>query len=200
MNVKISPGNSKMGNIASVSLPAGLTCRPDCACREKCYAMKLERLRSSVREAYRHNYEVLSTDPGTFWREVEASIMASRFFRFHVSGDIVDDSYLEHMIAIASRNPHCEILCFTKRYELVNSLLDSGTVLPRNLHLIFSAWRGLPMENPHRLPEAHVIYRDGTTTASQDALACPGNCTACAITDCGCWKLRPGEQVVFHEH
>lgn len=202
MNIKISPGNTKMGSIPSVSLPAGLTCRPDCACREKCYAMKLERLRSSVRKAYRHNYEVLSSDPDTFWREVEASVMTSRFFRFHVSGDIVDDSYLEHMIAIAGRNPHCEILCFTKRYEIVNSAVSSGGValIPANLHLIFSAWRGLPMENPYGFPEAHVRYRDGSTTASAEAKECGGNCTECAITSGGCWTLQKGEQVVFNEH
>ena len=41
-NIKISPGNSKMGAIPSVSLPAIKTCR-DCKCKEKCYAAKLER-------------------------------------------------------------------------------------------------------------------------------------------------------------
>lgn len=202
MNIKISPGNTKMGSIPSVSLPAGLTCRADCACRSKCYAMKLERLRSSVRNAYRHNYEILNTDPKTFWREVEASVMASRFFRFHVSGDIVDGAYLEHMIDIARRNPHCEILCFTKKYDLVNGAVFEGgvAVIPTNLHLIFSAWRGLPMDNPYAFPEAHVRYRDGFTTASENAKECGGNCTECAITNGGCWTLHKGEQVVFNEH
>lgn len=32
MNIKISNGNSKMGAIPSVSLPAGVTCRQDCEC------------------------------------------------------------------------------------------------------------------------------------------------------------------------
>lgn len=202
MNVKISPGNTKMGSISSVSLPAGLTCRADCECRLKCYAMKLEKLRPSVRNAYRRNYEILSKDPETFWREVEASVMVSRFFRFHVSGDIVDADYLLHMLQIAERNPHCQILCFTKRYDLVNSAVSNGSVamIPANLHLIFSAWRGLPMENPYNFPEAHVRYRDGSTTASEDAKECGGNCTECAITNGGCWTLGKGEQVVFNEH
>ncbi len=126
--------------------------------------------------------------------------MMSRFFRFHVSGDIPDADYLDRMIRIARRNPHCEILCFTKKYALVNAALDADPILPDNLHLILSAWRGLPMENPHRLPEAHVRYRDGTTTASPDAVECGGNCTDCALTDGGCWTLGLGEQVVFNEH
>jgi hypothetical protein len=126
--------------------------------------------------------------------------MMSRFFRFHVSGDIVDNVYLAHMVEIAERNPHCEILCFTKKYEIINQHLDFGGTIPKNLHIILSAWVGLEMVNPFSLPEAHVRYRDGTTTARDDAKECSGNCSECAITDGGCWSLKNGEQVVFNEH
>ena len=200
MSVKISKGNTKMGNIASVSLPAGITCRGDCECCKKCYAKRIERRRKSVREAYLTNYKLLNEDPTTYWREVEASIMMSRFFRFHVSGDIPNADYLDHMIEIAGRNGHCEILCFTKKYEMVNKLLDSGKEIPKNLHIVFSIWRGLDADNRHNLPEAHVRYRDGSTTASESAKDCGGNCTECAITNDGCWILKRGEQIVFNEH
>lgn len=200
MNIKISPGNTKLGAIPSVSLPAGLTCRKDCPCYNKCYARKLERLRKNVRESYITNYRVLESDPDTYWREVEASVMMSRFFRFHVSGDIPSVDYLVRMVGVAERNPHCEILCFTKRYEFINEFLRSDGFFPANLHIILSAWRGLKMDNPYGLPEAHVLYRDGTTTASPNAKICTGNCAECARTDGGCWSLRKGEQVVFHEH
>lgn len=189
-----------MGSIPSVSLPAGLTCRGDCGCIKMCYARKIERLRASVRNAYRNNYDVLTSDSATYWREVEASIMLARYFRFHVSGDIPDAEYLAQMVRIAERNAHCEILCFTKKYDIVNSFLENGGVFPNNLHIVLSAWRGLDMENPHKLPEAHVRYRDGFTTASDNAIECGGNCTECAMTDCGCWTLKNGEQVVFNEH
>jgi hypothetical protein len=200
MNIKISQGNAKLGSIQSISLPAGFTCRNDCECSKKCYAKRLERMRPSVREAYKHNYELLKSSPNTYWREVEASIMMSRFFRFHVSGDIPDVYYLNHMVDIAERNPHCEILCFTKKYGIVNNYLDVGGIIPKNLHLIFSAWRGLKMENPHGLPEAHVRYRDGTTTAHENAVQCSGNCTECALTEGGCWSLKDWQEVVFDEH
>ncbi len=200
MNVKISSGNSKMGAIPSVSLPAGVTCRQDCECSKKCYAKRLERMRPSVHQAYQHNYDLLTHDSDTYWREVEASIMMSRFFRYHVSGDIPDNVYLAHMIEIAERNPHCEMLCFTKKYNLVNDHLDFGGTIPKNLHIIFSGWRGMKMVNPYNLPEAHVRYRDGTTTARENAKPCGGNCTECAITDGGCWTAKHGEQVVFNEH
>ena len=197
--VKISKGNSKLGAIPSVSLPSIKTCRK-CACREKCYAQKLERLRPSVKNAYEHNLGVLLSDPTTYWREVEASVMMSRFFRFHVSGDIPNTSYLENMVAVAGRNTHCEILCFTKRYEMVNEFIQKNGELPNNLHMIFSGWVGLDMANPFSLPEAHVRYRDGSTTAREDAIECGGNCTECALTEGGCWSLQKGQQVVFNEH
>lgn len=198
--VSISRGNSKMGSIPSVSLPAGLTCRGDCECTKKCYARKIERLRASVRNAYRNNYDLLTESPDIYWREVTASVMMSRYFRFHVSGDIVDDDYLAHIVDIAKQNPHCEILCFTKKYSIVNRYLDKYQILPTNLHIIMSAWKGLTMDNPYKLPEAHVRYRDGSTTASNKAIECGGNCTECAVTDGGCWTLKTGEQVVFNEH
>lgn len=199
-NVSISKGNIKMGTIQSVSLPAWVTCRPDAPCFKKCYAAKIERLRPNVKEAYENNLTILTEEPERYWREVEAAIMLSRFFRFHVSGDIPNTDYLHQMIEIAKRNQHCEILCFTKRYEMVNEELQKGTEIPANLHLIFSVWLGLEAPNPYNLPEAHVIFRDGTTTASDGAKWCGGNCTECAKAGCGCWTLCPGEQVLFKEH
>lgn len=197
--ISISSANKKMGKISSVSLPSVVTCRK-CECQQKCYARKLERLRPTVAAAYQRNLEILQNDPDTYWREVEAAIMLSRFFRFHVSGDIPDSSYLIRMVGVSKRNRHCQILCFTKKYELVNDYLNTVGGLPDNLHIIMSAWTGLEMQNPFRLPEAHVRYKDGTTTARDDAKPCGGNCTACACTDDGCWTLQNGEQVIFNEH
>lgn len=197
--VKISQSNSKMGNIPSVSLPAVITCRK-CDCHQKCYARKIERLRPAVRNAYRHNLEVLQNDPDTYWREVEAAIMLTRFFRFHVSGDIPNDKYLDRMAEIAERNPHCQMLCFTKMYEIVNNYIADNWAIPENLHIIFSAWDNLPVDNPYNFPVAYVKFKDGHTEAPEDAVKCNGNCSECASTDGGCWTLGIGEAVVFDEH
>lgn len=162
---------------------------------------KLERMRPTVLNAYTNNLHVLQKDPGTYWREVEAAIMMSRFFRFHVSGDIVDETYLKNIVLIATRQPHCEILCFTKKYELVNSFLSADDIdLPPNLHIVFSAWVNLTMVNPFNLPVAEVRYKDGTCFARENAKECAGNCTDCAIAGEGCWTLKHGEQIVFNEH
>lgn len=200
MHVSISNGNNKMGLIKSVSLPSIYTCRRDCTCQNKCYAHKLERLRPSVRKAYENNLGILLKDPELYWREVEGAIMMSRFFRFHVSGDIPYEDYFAKMVEVASRNSHCEILCFTKKYDLVNNYWFEHRSLPKNLHIIFSGWVDLQMVNPFSFPEAHVRFRDGSTTAREGAYECEGNCTECARISGGCWSLKPGEQVVFNEH
>lgn len=197
--VKISQRNTKLGSIPSVSLPAVVTCR-ECDCHQKCYARKLERLRPAVRNAYRHNLEVLRNDPDTYWREVEAAIMLTRFFRFHVSGDIPDDKYFDRMVEVAERNQHCQILCFTKKYEIVNDYIADNWAIPDNLRVIFSAWDNLPVDNPYNLPVAYVRFRDGHTDAPEKAINCGGNCSECASTDGGCWTLEVGEAVVFDEH
>lgn len=199
LTVSISRGNKKMGDIPSVSLPALITCI-SCLCNVKCYAEKIARLRPNVRAAYLNNLEILHNDPEEYWREVEAAIMLSRFFRFHVSGDIPDADYFNKMVEVAGRNDHCQILCFTKKYDLVNDFLANGGEIPQNLHVLFSGWAGLKMNNPFGLPEAHVRYRDGSTTATANAKECGGNCTECAKTEGGCWTLHNGEQIVFNEH
>ncbi len=197
--VSISKGNSKMGAIQSVSLPAVVTCRA-CDCQQKCYARKLEKIRRTVAQAYKNNLQVLIEAPDIYWREVEATIMLSRYFRFHVSGDIPNKDYFDKMVEVATRQKHCDILCFTKKFEIVNEYIVAHGELPKNLHIVFSGWVGLEMINPFSLPEAHVRYRDGSTTARDGAVECAGNCTECASVSGGCWTLKKGEQVVFNEH
>lgn len=198
--VSISKGNSKMGAIMSVSLPAWKTCPNFAPCKKGCYAAKIERLRPNVRNSYARNLEILMLDPESYWRQVEAAIMTSRYFRFHVAGDIPRYDYLVKMCEVAARNSHCEILCFTKRHDYVNQYIDNGGIIPANLHLLLSGWKGMKMINPHNLPEAHVLFRDGTTTAREDAIPCGGNCTECARTDGGCWALKKGQQILLKEH
>ena len=198
LHVSISSGNFKMGKINSVSLPPLVYCI-SCGCCKQCYARRLQRYKQ-VKNAWLRNSVILDTDREKYFREVEGAIMLSRFFRFHVSGDIVDDDYFFHMCEIASRYPSCEILAFTKKFDIVNKYIGNFGELPKNLHIIFSAWKGLQMSNPFLLPEAHVLYNDGITTANDGAKYCGGNCTVCAKEHCGCWSLQKGEQVIFKQH
>lgn len=202
LHVSISRGNSKMGSIPSVSLPPIITCSKEACkhCGKKCCALKIAKLRpKTVGAAYQRNLDILQNDPDKYWREVNAALSINRFFRFGVSGDIYDKEYLAKMCESARKNPHCQILCFTKKFDLVNEYLSEHR-LPKNLHLIFSAWRGMEMSNPHNLPEAHVLFKDGFTTAKDGAKYCSMNCYECAIEGRNCWTLQKSEQILFREH
>ena len=195
--ISISPGNQKMGYIPSVSLPPVVTCAAGCKCATKCYAARLCKIRKTVWAAYERNLQILETEPAAYGLQVNAAAMVTKYFRFHVSGDIPNMEYLKNMIQLARELPGTTFLAFTKKYSLVNDCLHCVD-LPANLKIIFSAWSGMEMHNPHNLPVANVIFK-GTEPADNWKI-CGGNCAECACRGVGCWELRPGEQIAFYEH
>lgn len=198
MTISISNGNIKMGDIKSVSLPPVITCASGCKCAKKCYAMRMYRRFKQTKEAYNRNLEIYTNNPSVYWAQVEDAICTSRFFRFHVSGDIPEYEYLIRMVEVANNNPHCDILTFTKRYHFVNTFINNGGVIPSNLHIIFSDWEGMTIENQHNLPVAHVIFKGQEPQSNWNI--CNGNCLECAKKKVNCWSLKNGEHVAFHEH
>ena len=195
--VSISKGNSKMGFIPSVSLPPIVTCAKGCTCAKKCYAAKLCRIYGTVSKAYARNLAILKNDIDDYFIQVKAAAMVNKYFRFHVSGDIPDMNYLDRMVKLAQDLPGTTFLAFTKQYNFINNFLQYAAI-PDNLKIIFSEWPGMPMENPHNLPVAHVIFR-GQQPADHWKI-CGGNCTECACRGVGCWELKTGEHIAFYEH
>ncbi len=186
-----------MGYIPSVSLPPIITCANGCTCAKKCYAAKLCRLRPNVRNAYQKNLDILKNDMDNYFLQVKAAAMISKYFRFHVSGDIPDMNYLDRMVKLAQDLPGTTFLAFTKQYNFVNNFLQYAQI-PSNLKIIFSAWPGMPMENPHNLPVANVIFKG--QEPADDWKICGGNCSECACRGVGCWELKKGENIAFYEH
>jgi len=202
--VTISAGNSKMGKVASVSLLPVLTCPARCngTCGDKCYAKKLAILRPSVARSYARNTAVAWLAPEAFFRAVNQAMKSVAYFRYHVSGDVPGPDYLRSVVRSCLDNPHCQVLMFTKRFELINDYIRSSGPLPDNLHCLFSGWTNLfPTEggfNPYRLPETTVYARE--EDIRPEWTLCGGNCLDCAIHDGGCWTARPGETIAFKIH
>lgn len=200
--VSISRGNVKMGAIPSVSLPPIKTCPAGCPCAKKCYAAKICRLRPNVRQCYENNLELYYSAPARYWDGVRKAAKMTRYFRFHVSGDIVDGLYFFDMVITAEMNPETQFLAFTKKYDIVNEYMDRHNgELPGNLHVIFSRWDpawNAKIRNPHGLPTSAVIFR-GENGDEYDKI-CPGNCFECACKGVGCWTLEKGETIAFYEH
>ena len=200
MPVSVSPGNIKMGAIPSVSLPPACTCCHNAPCFNDgtCYALRYMALRPTVRAAYENNFQILQENPQEYWDAVSAACKMTRYFRFHVAGDIVDEIYFENMVRIAKHHPQTEILAFTKKYSIVNAWCETHGLPPANLHIIFSHWPGFPMENPFSFPVCRVLFNGETPDPTWRM--CAGNCTDCAVHDGGCWTLQPGETICIKKH
>jgi hypothetical protein len=196
--VSISPGNMKMGAIPSVSLPPVVTCPKGCPCAKKCYAAKLCRIYPSVKRAYQNNLDILNDNWIEYWQQVRNAAKMTKYFRYHVSGDIPSAGYFKEMVITACQNQQTEFLAFTKKYDIVNNYINTVGGIPKNLHIIFSEWDGLTVPNPHNLPTAAVIFK-GTEPAPNWKI-CGGNCSECACQGVGCWELKKGETIAFYEH
>ena len=199
MKISISPGNVKMGAIPSVSLPPVATCPKNAPCYKKCYARRMAARYPNVRNAYENNLQEFLNDPQGYFLQVQAAAITTRFFRWHVAGDIPNAEYLGGMIETAQKCPCTSFLCFTKQFDIVNDFLNGGGTIPENLKIIFSTWNEYrPAENPHNLPLSAVIFRGQETP--ENVKSCGGNCTECACRGVGCWELKNGETIAFYEH
>jgi hypothetical protein len=198
--VKFSGGNTKMGAVASVSTLPFITCPSRCAgtCGKACYAAKLANLRPAVLNAYAWNTALYMLDSKAYFDQIDDYCKGVRYFRFHVSGDIVNKAYFAEMVKIALDNPKTEILAFTKRYEVVNAWISENGKLPENLHILFSGWNNLKTINPHGLPETTVYEKEEEFNESWKT--CGGNCFNCACRGLGCWQAKTGDIIAFKKH
>lgn len=198
----VSNGNSKLGQIPNTSFPPVITCRKGVPCAsDGCYALKFYRMYPSCKKSWDENLELYKTNPDAYWDELRKCFRTTKAFRYFVSGDIPDRDYFIEMIRMAKLFPGTDFLCFTKQFEIVNSVLEEGAEgygVPGNLHLVFSTWEGFTPYNPYNLPESAVIT-DGMEVPD-DWKICGGNCFDCICRGVGCWELKNGETIAFHKH
>ena len=204
LKIHISGGNAKLGAIMNISLPPVATCHNCGSCSKYCYAIRTYNRFTDTANCWNENYLLYITDPGRYFSKISDAVKLQRFFRWHVSGDIVNGAYLAGMIRVALENPKVEFLAFTKAYQIVNAAIATGAVIPSNLHLLFSAAPGVAMPNPYKLPECHINFADpGLNTyhgGAEFIYHCAGNCTECAINGCGCFFLKPGDATIIDQH
>lgn len=204
LKIHISNGNSKLGSIMNISLPPVMTCRNCNSCKYYCYAIRSYNRLPDTAIAWNENYMLFLTDPSRYFSEISKAVKLQRFFRWHVSGDIVNTAYLSGMITVAQANPKVEFLAFTKAYQIVNNAIANGAVIPSNLHLLFSAAPGVDMPNPYRIPECHINFANPVLNTYKGGAEfiyhCTGNCTECAINGCGCFFLKPGDITLINQH
>lgn len=208
LSVRFSTGNRKTGaNVPSVSLIPVADCGNCKVCSGGCYDVRNVCYQKTVQISRAVNSAILKSNPKKYFDAVRKFVRFARFFRWHVGGDLVNLDYFLQVVAIALETPHCEFLIFTKEFDMVNGWLSDGNKLPENLHLIFSDWRGIEMQNPFNLPVSSPVWFDKAGNeiergphCTPSASWCPGFCEDCAAAGSGCWNLKPGETILFEAH
>ena len=203
-SITISTTNSKLGGfIPSINLPAGLTCRADAPCQKGCYAKKGNWRFENVQQSLLDNLKAFNEEPKEFFNGIinylNNNDIAFKFFRWHSSGDIVNNEYFKGILKVASNCPGTKFLCFTKKFHLVNLYLEAGGVIPDNLKIVFSAWDNtFKVDNPYNLPVTYVKFakEEKNPDIPEYAIPCIGKCSECKA----CWSLVNGQSVVFNQH
>lgn len=203
-HVHCQDGNNKTGkNCRTISLISGHDCQNCKACIHDCYDLNNVMWQPVVQNDRARNSALHEFNIDWYWEDIETDIKENFTSeqRINVGGDSTYDDFV-HIESIAKRNPKCDILVFTKNYDDLNRFLDERDgYYPINLHIMWSRWCGLESNNRWCIPEAHVLYEDGTTTAPEyGSVYCGGNCSECYFKEEGCWNLHEGESVIFKAH
>ena len=202
-HVKLQGGNSKTGKGSfTVSLVPILDCQNCAHCMGECYDVRNDCRFTNVIKDRAKNSAIHKADPVRFWREIDEEITRTgcTFLRGNVGGDYTYDDMIDLSI-VAIKHPECKFLFFTKNYDDLNKYLDEFEAFPKNVACLVSRWHDMPCENRHNMPESHVLYSDGTTTAPEfGSYLCTGDCTACNLGGYGCPHLKRGEHVTFLNH
>lgn len=196
----ISNGNKKIGRVMNVSLPPILSCGNCKECKFLCYDIKAcNQYPNTVIDARIRNWTILKKDRDEYFARIRNAIERRRrnfYFRWHVSGDIIDLDYLKRVVDIARDYPHLIFWTYTKMYWIVNQYCDiyGKESIPSNLTIMFSEWRGVPMDNPYGFPEFRVVFKG---EEEPEGHYCPRNCDVCKAIKRGCVA---GETTYCREH
>ena len=189
----ISSGNRKIGRVLNVSIAPVITCGNCSGCKEFCYDIKAVIQYPEVSRARARNTALAIHDRDNFFTQIDVKMSRRRknkYFRWHVSGDIIDYEYLCWMIELARKHPDFRIWTYTKMYGIVNMYVRNHggdkSCIPENFSIMFSEWRGMPMNNPYKFPEFRVKFEDDNDADFADIWKCPGNCDVCKKLQRGC--------------
>jgi hypothetical protein len=190
MELHVTEGNTKIGDMFNLSFPPIVTCRPNPPCVKICYALGIYLSRPSVSTAWNENLAFYLNDRLGFWLAL-AEIFAKKTpvrFRLFVGGDFADEDMIYDYISFALRHPRVKFLVYTKRYEWL-PLVDT---LPDNLTILVSMWEGLEV-NGHAVGYLKAWFFNAKRPLftderiPSDAIRCEASCESCGYV---CYDLK----------
>lgn len=101
----------------------------------KCYShTMLKSYRKNMQPALQRNSDLLS---GRILSDDELPTILDAFYRFNAHGELINETHLANLTAIARKNPHCAFALWSKRIDIVRRYFAKHDK-PDNLILIFS--------------------------------------------------------------
>lgn len=195
--VAISKGNHKMGHVWSASLLPVYTCKNCKHCQHFCYAISAALRFLNVMKAYARNTALAMFSYDLYFNQILSRLtnrVKNKYFRWHVSGEILDYEYFCWMVKVAEMRPEWRFWTYTKMYGIVNTWIKnhggSKSALPKNLSIMFSVWfdensgEYIPINNPYNMPV--FTCRPNTNDPDPAAWHCPGACGICIASGHGC--------------
>jgi hypothetical protein len=191
--ISYSKGNKKLKNIHNISLPPIKTCIK-ASCNQYCYAMKAYRLHPNVKKSWDINLEICNFDQNDYFDQIYKNILKFKpaYFRFHVSGDIPNQNYLDEIAILAQKTPSTNYLVYTKKYQFDYSICYGID----NLTVIFSCCTGTKKPKQKKGVKGFYWVNDGIETRiPADAIQCHGFCSDCLK----CWNIdKQGTNHIFN--
>ena len=120
-DITISKSNTKIGKIASFSVPTKRTCVGMTEwCGENCYAEQSEIQYPNVIASYNRNLNAskLSNFARMITLEIKALPATYKSFRIHVAGDFYSVQYIKKWIAIVKANPQMVFYAYTRSWRI----------------------------------------------------------------------------------
>ncbi len=173
-HVVLQPGNSKTGKKCwTTSLIPIADCHNCKGCWKECYDILNVCFQPLVQNDRARNSAIHKVNPALYWEQVDEQVKAKKAteLRVNVGGDSNYTDFV-HIGKLGLENSECDILFFTKEYEDLNRYIDEHIAeypdnygFPHNVTPLISRWPGVTCNNPYNVPESHVLYADGSTTA-----------------------------------
>jgi len=168
-----------------MSLLPVIDCHNCTKCQDVCYARHSIKQYPNTFKAWQHNSFLIRE--GKFAElKKDVSVFChyhnTRYFRFHVGGDIVSVKHFKTIKEIAVENPNTKFLAFTKSFYFID------TDLPDNLAIICSLMKGMTIpESLDKLPRAYAGNPADfpNDNRAEKALKCSGKCDRCYK----CWFI-----------
>ena len=152
----------------------------DIICVE-CYSQGMLRTyRKNMQPALNRNSKMLST---SILEDRFIPTIIDRVFRFDAHGELINQIHFKNLLAIVNKNPHCTFALWTKRFNIVNKVLEQQ-VKPKNLILIYSNPLINTIIDPMKNKKLSKHFDKTFNNVDHDNFTEKQNCTGQKCIDC----------------